>query len=180
MLSKDHLITKGLEKILSYKTAISFGESDKLKLLFPNIISMKRPIVEMSNVKLNPFWVTGFIEGEGSFHVNTNKKTDKMRPVFSIGLNNRDKPLLIRINNFFNEIGSVYVSDSNNSAELKIFKLSNFNSFIHHFSIYPLRGFKLYNFTIWCNIVKLLENHELTPETIYKIKDLKNKLNKWN
>jgi hypothetical protein len=26
----------------------------------------------------------------------------------------------------------------------------------------------------------LLENHELTPETIYKIKDLKNKLNKWN
>jgi hypothetical protein len=55
MLSKDHLTTKGLEKILSYKTAINFGESDKLKLLFPNIISMKRPIVEMSNVKLNPF-----------------------------------------------------------------------------------------------------------------------------
>lgn len=101
-----------------------------------------------------------------------------MRPVFSIGLNNRDKPLLIRINNFFNEIGSVYASYSNNSAELKIFKLSNFDSFIKHFSIYPLIGFKHYNFTIWCEIVKLLENNELTPETIDKINDLKNKLNK--
>jgi len=55
MLSKDHLTTKGLEKILSYKTGMNFGESDKLNLLFPNIIYMKRPLVEMSNVKLNPF-----------------------------------------------------------------------------------------------------------------------------
>lgn len=77
MLSKHHLTTTGLESILSYKTAMNFGESDKLKLLFPNIISIKRPrpLVEMSNVKLNPFWVTGFIEGvrSGSFHINTNK-----------------------------------------------------------------------------------------------------------
>lgn len=101
MLSKHHLTTTGLESILSYKTAMNFGESDKLKLLFPNIISIKRPLVEMSNVKLNPFWVTGFIEGEGSFHINTNKNTHKMRPVFSMGLNQRDKPLLVRINNFF-------------------------------------------------------------------------------
>lgn len=173
MLSKHHLTTTGLESILSYKTAMNFGESDKLKLLFPNIISIKRPLVEMSNVKLNPFWVTGFIEGEGSFHINTNKNTHKMRPVFSMGLNQRDKPLLVRINNFFNEIGSVYTSDSNNSADLRIFKLSNFNSFINHFSIYPLTGFKLYNFTIWCKIVKLLENNALTPETIDKINDLK-------
>jgi len=40
----------------------------------------------------------------------------QMRPVFSMGLNQRDKPLLVRINNFFNEIGSVYTSDSNNSS----------------------------------------------------------------
>jgi len=103
-----------------------------------------------------------------------------MRSVFSMGLNNRDKPLLIRINEFFDGIGSVYESDSNNSAELKIFKLSNFNSFINHFSIYPLMGFKLENFTIWCEIVELLKNNELTTETIDKINDLKNKLNKWN
>lgn len=74
MLSKNHLTTKGLEKFLSYKPAMNFGESDKLKWLFPNIISIKRPLVEISNIKLNPFWVSGFIGSEGSFHINTKKK----------------------------------------------------------------------------------------------------------
>ena len=118
ILNKKHLTSQGLEKILSYKTAMNFGESEKLKLAFPNIVSMEKPILEMSNLKLNPFWITGFIEGEGSFHINTNKDTNKMRPVFSIGLNKRDKFLLIRINNFFKEIGSVYMSDRNNSFSL--------------------------------------------------------------
>lgn len=141
---------------------------------------MEKPILEMSNLKLNPFWITGFIEGEGSFYINTHKDTNKMRPVFSIGLNQRDKFLLQRINNFFKEIGSVYMSNTNNSAELKVYKLNNFNSLIDHFNNYPLKGFKLYNFSIWCEIVKLLENKELSSEILDKINDLKNKLNKWN
>jgi hypothetical protein len=70
-----------------------------------------------------------------------------MRPVFSIGLNERDKFLLIKINNFFKEIGSIYTT-SNNSAEIKIFKLDNINSLINHFKDYPLQGFKFHNFTI--------------------------------
>lgn len=44
MLSKEHLTSEGLDKILSYKTAMNFGESDKLKLLFPKIVSMDRPV----------------------------------------------------------------------------------------------------------------------------------------
>ena len=54
-----------------------------------------------------------------------------------------------------------------------------------HFKDYPSfaasqEGFKLYNFTIWCEIVELLENKELSPEAFYKINSLKDKLNKWN
>jgi len=103
-----------------------------------------------------------------------------MRPVFSIGLNERDKFLLIKINKFFKEIGSINTSSSNNSAEIKIFKLGNINSLINHFKDYPLQGFKLHNFTIWCEIVKLLENKQLTFEALEKINSLKNKLNKWD
>lgn len=80
---------------------MNFGESDKLKILFPNVKLAKKPKLELSNIELNSFWVTGFIEGEGSFHINTNKTTNKMRPVFSIGLNNKDESLLIIINKFF-------------------------------------------------------------------------------
>lgn len=49
-----------------------------------------------------------------------------------------------------------------------------------HFKDYLLEGFKLYNFTIWCEIVKLLENKELSPEALDKLNSLKDKLNKWN
>ena len=103
-----------------------------------------------------------------------------MRPGFSIGLNERDKFLLIKINKFFKDIGSLYASSSNNSVEIKIVKKGNFNSLINHFKCYPLQGFKLYNFTIWCEIVKLLENKPLTPENLEKIDCLRNKLNKWD
>lgn len=79
-----------------------------------------------------------------------------MRPVFSIGLNERDKYLLLKINSYFKEIGSVYVSASNNSAEIKIFKLQYIDSLINHLNDYSLQGFKFLNFTVWCEIVKLL------------------------
>ena len=75
MLSKKHLTQKGLEQIVSYKTAMNFGKSSKLKLSFPNVILMKRPLVKINDIPLNPFWVTGFVEAEGSFYIN-----NKMRP----------------------------------------------------------------------------------------------------
>lgn len=179
MLSKKHLTQEGLEQIISYKGAINFGESDKLKLSFPNIIPALKPVMLITDAPLNPFWVSGFVEAEGSFYISTNSKTNKMRPWASVGLNNRDKFLLIKINNFFGEIGSIYETSTNNLAEWKVFKLANFNLLIEHFNKYPLKGFKSYNFSIWCEIVKLFENNELTPEIMIKIIELKNKLNKW-
>lgn len=175
MLSKKHLTQKGLEQIVSYKTAMNFGKSNKLKLSFPNVIIMKRPLVKINDIPLNPSWVTGFVEAEGSFYIN-----NKMRPGFSIGLNDREKFLLIKLNKFFEEIGSVYETPNHNFAEWKVFKLTSFNSLITHFNNYPLKGFKFYNFYIWYEIVKLLENKkQLTPDDIYKIRALKDKLNKW-
>ena len=49
---------------------MNFGESDKLKLLFPNVTPIERPSVLVNNTPLNPFWVTGFIEAEGSFYIS--------------------------------------------------------------------------------------------------------------
>ena len=42
MLSKKHLTQKGLEQIISYKTAMNFGKSSKLKLSFPNVIPYEK------------------------------------------------------------------------------------------------------------------------------------------
>lgn len=88
--------------------------------------------------------------------------------------------ILLKINNFFQEIGSVYVTPSNNSAELKIFKSSNFYILINHFKDYPLQGFKLYNYTIWRDLVELLDLKVLTYKDLNEINSLRDKLNKWN
>ena len=90
-----------------------------------------------------------------------------MRPAVSIGLNDREKFLLIKLNKFFEEIGSVYETPNHNFAEWKVFKLTSFNSLITHFNNYPLKGFKFYNFSIWYEIVKLLVPPPDTPPLTY-------------
>jgi hypothetical protein len=57
------------------------------------------------------------MEADGSFYIKIDKKTNKVRPGASIGLNEREKFLLIKINKFFKEIGSVYESPKHNFAE---------------------------------------------------------------
>ena len=74
---------------------MNFGKSAKLALSFPNIIPIEKPLININDIPLNPFWVTGFVEADGSFYINIDKKTNKMRPGASIGLNEREKFLLV-------------------------------------------------------------------------------------
>ena len=120
------------------------------------------------------------MEADGSFYVNIDKKTNKVRPGASIGLNDRDKFLFIKIKKFFKEIGSVYESPKHNFVEWKVFKITSFDGLINHLNNYPLKGFKSYNFTLWCEIVKLIKDKDqLSEKDLDNIKTLKEKLNKW-
>ena len=53
---------------------MNFGKSDNLILSFPNITLTEKPILNIDDASLNPFWVTGFMEADGSFYVNIDKK----------------------------------------------------------------------------------------------------------
>lgn len=181
MSDKKHLTQKGLEQIIKNKSAMNLGVSNQLKVEFPNVIPLIRPPFITSDETLNPDWVSGFTEGDGSFFVNINSDTNHVRPVMSIVLNIREKPLLIKIQQFFEGIGYIYTSSSNNSVEWKIGKLSHFNKVILHFNSYPLMGLKSYNFIIWREIISLIETKvHLTLEGLAKIKSLKDQLNKWD
>ena len=48
---KEHLTLDGLRKIVAIKGAINLGLSDKLKLFFPDIVPVERPIVENPKIK---------------------------------------------------------------------------------------------------------------------------------
>jgi hypothetical protein len=48
---KKHFNLDGIQKLLSIKSAINLGLSDQLKLEFPNVIPMSRPLVIDQTIK---------------------------------------------------------------------------------------------------------------------------------
>lgn len=58
--------------------------------------------------KLNPWFVTGFVDGEGSFGITIcidNRIKDRLvwavKPIFQISLNSKDINLLLQLKDFF-------------------------------------------------------------------------------
>jgi LAGLIDADG endonuclease len=127
---------------------MNIGLSSLLKKEFPNIKCLDRAIYVPSKNRLDPDWVSGFIEGDGSFFIYIRPKTNYVNAAISIGLNIREKPLLIKIQEFFCGMGKVYTYDSRNIVEWKVVKLSHLTYIASHFKIYPLMGLKSYNFII--------------------------------
>ena len=57
------------------------------------------------SLNLNPWFVSGFVDGDGSFSVSITKKKSgigwKIQPIFTIGLDPKDLDLLVQIKVFF-------------------------------------------------------------------------------
>lgn len=68
MSRKEHLTTEGLHKILSIRASMNKGLTPELEAAFPNIKPFERPNVEAPE-KIDPYWLAGFTEGEGCFHI---------------------------------------------------------------------------------------------------------------
>jgi len=132
---------------------------------------------DMSN-KLNPFFVTGFTEGEGSFYVavyprQKNKIGWEVRPSFSLSQNKRDKTLLYMLKDFFAS-GTIRPNRKDNTLKYEVRDLNSLkNIIIPHFDSYPLRGKKKDDFIIFRHIVFLMlrEGH-LTKQGLKQIVDL--------
>jgi hypothetical protein len=65
-----------------------------------------------SDKKLNPYFVTGFADGESCFMINVSKDSKNntgylVKVTFQIYLHSRDLPLLEEIQNFFNGVGNI-------------------------------------------------------------------------
>jgi hypothetical protein len=88
---------------------MNLGLSNLLKKEFPNINCLNRPNYLTNNDRLDPDWVSGIIEGDGSFNIYISEVILIMLMLFlSIFLNIREKPLLIKIKDFFDGKGNIY------------------------------------------------------------------------
>ena len=127
------------------------------------------------------FFITGFVEGEGSFNVSLRKKSDykvKWQIVLSFNVSQKDPSVLFIIKK---ELGcgiiktrkdGLHSLDTTNSQEIV-------EKVIPYFIKYPLLSkSKINNFNIFCEISKLVERGEHRDlKGLEKILLLREKLN---
>ena len=70
--NKEHLTLEGFNKIISIRASMNKGLTETLKTMFPDIIPVVRPIVDLQVIK-NPLWLVGFVDGEGCFYIKIKK-----------------------------------------------------------------------------------------------------------
>lgn len=141
-----------------------------------------KSFIYKNGFKLNPWFVSGFTDGDGSFAVSITKKKEgigwKIVPVFTIGLDLKDLDLLVQIKDFFktgnictSKRGVVYYTVGSVKDLVKYI--------IPHFDKFPLVTQKLKDFSLFKEIVLLMEKGEhKTLPGLLKIFSLKVNLNK--
>ena len=97
-----------------------------------------------SSSELNPFYVTGFSDGEACFHlaigVNSRYKIGYyVNPGFIISIHKDDEELLRKIQAFFGDIGVIKPSaTTRNTVEFRVLSINDLNVILNHFDQYPL------------------------------------------
>lgn len=132
---------------------------------------------------LDPWYVTGLVEGEGCFSVSFNIRRRlrvkvETRPSFSISLNRRDLHLLKKIRDFFS-CGGIRFSRTDNTYKYEVRDIRSLTErIVPHFETYPLQGAKKDDFEKFrkiCGMVKA--NLHLSPKILPEIIELAYSMN---
>lgn len=132
--------------------------------------------------KLNPWWVTGFVDAEGSFGINnttSNTGSFKIGLQFKVSQNAPNRDVIEKLIDYFGG-GKVHVDKaSTNTLKFQIQDLPSIREKVYpHFSKYPLITSKQLDYNDWLEAIKLLINKEhFTPEGKDMLIDLKSKIN---
>ncbi|KKU73283.1 MAG: hypothetical protein UX98_C0009G0014 [Parcubacteria group bacterium GW2011_GWA2_47_26] len=124
---------------------------------------------------LNPNYVTGLTDGEGTFTYSRMSKVRNLSLYYAIALNIKDLELLKKVREFFG-CGKIYFSKpvagkfsnpksiSGARAYFRIVKIAELFKVTRHFEEYPLQGEKAKAFVIWKRMVEFkarMYRHEM-------------------
>lgn len=132
---------------------------------------------------LNPMWVTGFTDAEGSFIVSVYKRkttnTWHINPSFELWVHSKDISSLQELRDFWG-VGIINTRTTKDATSFTVTKHSDLvNVIVPHFSKFPLQTKKKVDFELWAQILGIIGNKEhLTPDGLLKILSLKSALNK--
>lgn len=154
---------------------------ENMKLVLPNFMSVNKVLkkkkknlsIDHHLHKLNPNWVTGFVDAEGCFSIIievSNPLKWKVRTSFEINLHEKDKEILYKIQAYFG-VGAIYHRPDRKKS---VYRVSNANYIkdviIPHFTKYPLISKKRLDYLLWSEVIKLILNKDhLNKEGFSKI-----------
>jgi len=170
--NKEHLKIEGLNKIVSLKSVLNNGLSDKLKIAFPNIVYIIRPKAPKPIIQ-NPYWMSGFVDAEGCFFVTLTNNLTSASLIFKITQHIRDADLLKEFINYFN--CGYYKICSNNAGDFIVTKFNDINTIIIPlFNKYSILGSKLKDYFDFVKVAELIQKKaHLTRDGFEKIKQIK-------
>lgn len=176
----EHLTEKGIFKLIELKANLNKGLSDGLK----NMLNLPEKPMEFKFEGIpHPFWVAGFVSGDGSFNIKNASQSNRVQLRFSVILHIREEEVIKGLFNFFfkqflgDEIQ--YIHYTKNSLGLQVVNFSHIiNIIIPFFQKYPIQGIKSFDFNDFCKIAEIVKNKEhLTLEGLEKIKQIKEGMN---
>ena len=136
------------------------------------------------NSSIHPWFITGLFDAESSFVViilkNPRYKTGwNVQARVQIKMHERDRDLILKIQEFFGGIGYISNPNNNTTVEFRVSTISDIaNMIIPHFDNYPLLTKKYYDYILFKKIIELmLKKEHNTLEGIQKIVNLKASIN---
>lgn len=155
----------------------------------PRLLLNKRRYSAISNssnnkVKLDPWFLTGFIDAEGTFIVPLRPKSDfkcgwEVQSEFKLGLHLKDFPVLEAIKAYLGGIGTITVNKVKNVAVLRIASLKELAVIIDHLTRYPLITQKRADFELFKRVVDIkLSGRHTTLDGLQEIVNIRASLNR--
>jgi len=179
---KEHLTLSGLHEIISLKASMNLGLPTSLKTAFPDVIPAIRPKrsdEELSNSKIDPYWMAGFTAGEGCFSIkitrsSTVKTGFQVQLRFNITQHSIDKVFMNSLTNFWG-CGKVFLRFRENKVDFQILKIKDLSDkVVPLFQSISLQGVKSKDFADFCKAVEIMSiKRHLTKEGLDELNKLK-------
>ena len=134
-------------------------------------------------MKLDAEWITGFVDGEGCFHVGINRHSDmkcgfQVLPEFTVVQHERDVQLLHELREFF-DCGVVRANHGDRWAFRVRGKKDLLERIVPFFVKHPLKTKKNVDFIKFRHVLRLMEaGVHLTSEGIDEIRSIAIKMNR--
>ena|SRR3989344_8978061 len=128
-------------------------------------------------------YITGFIDGEGSFLVSFSERTRmkiglEVRPAFTVSQHERSKNILKEIQRFFN-CGTIRFNKRDRTWKYEVRSLADLvKKIIPHFNLFPIRTSKRSDFEQFKLVCELMKQRiHLSQNGICKIIDVAYSMN---